>query len=289
MDIHKVNPYIRLATFSTLPGGHIISTRVIFDYELIFVSAGKCKITFEGTTYICEKNHAVLIPPGVNHSFEVPEGTEFVQPHIHFDLIFGEKSVETPISFKGRKDMNEYERSLISQDLLADMEIPYIFTPERIEQFKQTFFDVIGIFQGKGENRELLYKAKMLELISMILSQFESRKAEITGNSCATIENIKGYIDNNFRQIITLDTLAMQFGMNKFTLLRTFKHFYGVNIISYYKGKRLDFAKKLLCETALSVTSVSEQLNFSDIYSFSRFFKTNIGVSPQQYRKSGEK
>lgn len=285
MDTRSFNPYIRLATFSTLPGGHVISTRVIFDYELIFVSSGKCKITFDGTTYICEKNHAVLIPPGVNHSFCVPDGTDFVQPHIHFDLIYGDKSVETPISFKKREDMSIYERSLISQDLLADMKIPYIFTPDRSEQFKRVFFDVINLFQSKGENRELLCKAKLLELIAMILSQFEGSRTGVNESSCSAIENIKGYIDNNFRQIITLDSLAMQFGMNKFTLLRTFKQFYGVNIISYYRGKRLEFAKKLLCDTALSVTSVAEQMNFPDIYSFSRFFKTNTGVSPQQYRK----
>ena len=42
--------------------------------------------------------------------------------------------------------------------------------------------------------------------------------------------------------------------------------------------------QKMLRETALSITEIALQLNFSDIYTFSRFFKQKTGTSPKLYR-----
>ena len=45
MNINGFSPYIRVAMQSTLAPGCSINERVIFDYELIMVTGGKCKIT----------------------------------------------------------------------------------------------------------------------------------------------------------------------------------------------------------------------------------------------------
>ena len=54
---------------------------------------------------------------------------------------------------------------------------------------------------------------------------------------------------------------------------------------SYYRRRRLDAARLLLAEGKLSVTQISELLNFSSIYTFSRSYKDYFGVSPNVSRK----
>jgi len=71
--------------------------------------------------------------------------------------------------------------------------------------------------------------------------------------------------------------------------LRTFQYRLSQSNHSYqgiYDGIRLDLAKEYLCGSGLSVTDISERLNFTDPTTFSRFFKRRAGVSPVAFRKS---
>jgi AraC-like DNA-binding protein len=185
--------------------------------------------------------------------------------------------------------MNKDELELIQQDIFAGTDIPFIFTPENIQKFEKTFFEIIDLFSSRIYNYELLCKVKMLELINIIIEQFENKKTidpSIYANNSVTAA--KEYIDNNYTFNITLDSLAEQLYINKFTLMRNFKAKYGINIIKYYRKKRIDYAKKLLTETNYSVYTIGELLNFSDIYSFSRFFKSQTNMSPNSYRKTNK-
>ena len=281
MNKNILSPYVRVAMYSALAPRFVINEREIFDYELIYVGGGECEISFEGVPYACKKGDVVLIPPGVRHKFTVGE-KEFLQPHVQFDPVYGEKSAITPVSFKAREKMSEEERGLISEHVFADVGIPYVFTPDRPAEFARVFFEAVDAFLGKKSGYELICKARMTEICAMMLAQFDADDPAPSG--LGTLAAVKSYIDANYKQIITLEMLEKQFFINKFTLMRNFKRAYRVNIMSYYRARRLEYAKKSLAKTALPVGDISENLNFTDIYSFSRFFKMQTGKSPSDFR-----
>ena len=285
MNKHTFSPYIRIAMHSVLAAPFTINERIIFDYEIIFVQEGKCRLTVNEKEYICKKNNVVFIRPDIPHKMECIDNLNFVQPHIHFDIIYSDKSEITPVSFKSRKKMTPDEISLIQDDIFADIDIPVVFIPNDIQKFKTIFFEIIMLYQEKKYNYELLYKAKLLELLCYILSHFEENKSSKDDADDNSIIAVKNYIDNNYLSVITLDALSTHFHFNKYTLMRKFKAMYGQNVISYYKAKRISYAKDILKTTNLSVYSISEKMNFSDIYSFSRFFKICTDMSPTEYRK----
>lgn len=282
MNRNIISPYVRVAMYSTLAKGFVIGERDIFDFELIYVGGGSCELCFEGVKYTCKKGDAVLIPPGVRHSFTVGDD-EFIQPHVHFDAVYGENSEITPVSFRKREKMSDEERALIQENVFADSEIPYIFTPTDPAAFGRLFFGVIDAFLAKSRGYELICKARMTELLCLILNQFDGDVP--TSSDTGRVDSVKSYIDANYRQIITLDMLEKQFYANKFTLMRNFKKAYRVNIINYYRARRLEYAKRVLRGSSLSVGALAERLNFTDIYSFSRFFKMQTGMSPSEYRE----
>ena len=283
-----INPYIRVAMNSILTGPRVINNRTLFDYEIIFVKEGKCNITYDNTNYVAQKNQVIFIRPGITHKIEIAENIKFFQPHIHFDAIYNINSEITTVSFKPRDIMTQDELTLIQQDVFCKTDIPLIFTPENIQKFEKTFFKIIDLFSERKNNYELLCKGKMLELISIILEQFETKKPTETTFAHNSVTAAKEYIDNNFTFNITLDSLSEQLYINKFTLMRNFKARYGINIIEYYRKKRIDYAKKLLTDTNYSVYTIGEMLDFSDIYSFSRFFKSQVNMSPNSYRKNNK-
>ncbi len=286
MNRNEFSPYIRVAMLSTLTAPFKINTRIIFDYEIILVAGGKCKITIDGTEYLCKKNDVVFLRPGVDHKFESIDNVDFIQPHIHFDVSYSNISDKRFISFKPKEKMSYDELALIQEDVFKEISIPDVFIPFNLGEFQKIFFEIIELFEKKDYNYEILCKAKLLELLNCILTQFDHSRSFNPNIICDPVIAVKNYIDNNYLSAITLDSLSKQFYFNKYTLLRKFKSIYNKNIITYYRNKRIEYIKNALKTTSLSITALSEKLNFSDVYSFSRFFKTYVGCSPTDYRKN---
>ncbi|MBP5171345.1 MAG: AraC family transcriptional regulator [Bacteroidales bacterium] len=63
-------------------------------------------------------------------------------------------------------------------------------------------------------------------------------------------------------------------------------HETGINASKWIAEVIIVRAKMLLRYNTLNMTDISEQLGFPDLPSFSRYFKTNTGQSPMEYRKS---
>ena len=128
----------------------------------------------------------------------------------------------------------------------------------------------------------------MFELIDCIFRQFEISKSKENAVNVNDdyIYPVKSYIENNYLEIITLDSLSKQFYFNKYTLIRKFKSQYNQNIMKYYHNLRLEYAKEKLLKTDIPIKKICENLNYSDIYSFSRFFKTHTGCSPRFFREN---
>lgn len=99
---------------------------------------------------------------------------------------------------------------------------------------------------------------------------------------------LKEYIDNNFNQSITLDTLAELVHQNKYYICHSFSEAYGTGPIKYLFEKRLLTAKQLLATTDFSVSHIAEMSGFSSAVYFSQIFKQHTGLSPKKFRSVGK-
>lgn len=95
----------------------------------------------------------------------------------------------------------------------------------------------------------------------------------------------KRYIDTNYAQDITLDSLADLTHINKFYLAHSFTECIGQSPISYLTERRLAACKELLSSSNLSVTQIATSAGFSSQSYFSQIFNKKVGMSPRQYRK----
>ena len=97
-------------------------------------------------------------------------------------------------------------------------------------------------------------------------------------------ELIIDYLKENVYSSISLVDVCNHFIMGKTLLCNTFKENNGESIMSFYVSLKLNEAKRLLREEAISVTEISEQLGYSCIHSFSRAFKKKFGYTPLEYK-----
>ena len=99
-------------------------------------------------------------------------------------------------------------------------------------------------------------------------------------------EMIVVYMKNNIYTPISLNDICNNFFLRKSQLSIIFKEYTGKSPMRYYSDLKIKEAKKLLREDVLSVSAISEKLNYSGIHNFSRAFKEATGFSPMGYKKS---
>ncbi|MCO6059610.1 response regulator transcription factor [Pseudomonas sp. MOB-449] len=100
------------------------------------------------------------------------------------------------------------------------------------------------------------------------------------------LNKVMPYIEQHFRESLDQKELAQQCGMTPFRFSRLFKEVNGVGFMEYILGKRMDFAKHLLENSQMPVTSIGYEAGFKDPSYFARAFKQLAGCTPSEYRQS---
>lgn len=94
----------------------------------------------------------------------------------------------------------------------------------------------------------------------------------------------KLYIDENFQEIIDLDSIARHACMSRFHFHRMFTRIYKRTPHQYLTRKRIEQAQRWLAGKDLSVSEICNNVGFESIGSFSVLFKKEIGAAPLYYR-----
>lgn len=92
------------------------------------------------------------------------------------------------------------------------------------------------------------------------------------------------YIDNNYKENLSLEDVARVVYLSSYYFSRLFKKEVGVNFSDYLLHKKLDEAKRMLETTDVSILEISTALGFAEQGYFCKVFKKHIGQTPTQYR-----
>lgn len=98
------------------------------------------------------------------------------------------------------------------------------------------------------------------------------------------LQKIIAYIDNNYKNNISLNEIAESLYISKYYLSHFFKDRTGFTIIEFLNNKRIIEAQKMLKNTNLNITDIAMNVGFNTLNHFERTFKTINGITPTQYR-----
>lgn len=103
------------------------------------------------------------------------------------------------------------------------------------------------------------------------------------------IEEAIEYIRKNFKQKLTLETVASKVYMNPKYFSQVFKEETGTPFSSYVNNLKIRHACKLLETTDYPAYRISMECGFSDPSYFNRVFTRAMGITPIGYRKKYRK
>lgn len=96
--------------------------------------------------------------------------------------------------------------------------------------------------------------------------------------------NVCNYIDENLCSINKLSDLSLRFSYEYSYISKSFKKVIGKSIKDYFLEKKFEKAKLLMSQEHKSITYTAKALGYSTIHNFSRAFKTQFNISPQEYK-----
>lgn len=151
-----------------------------------------------------------------------------------------------------------------------------------------------SLFQNE-ENDYYIYSIEQLvdtygDFMEMLrqLQRFLEENAAVTENeqnfTNATFLKLVRYINENYRNEISLTGAAQVMNMNSNYISQLFKKETGITFVHYITQKRIEDAKELLTSTKKPLTDIALEVGFNDTFHFIKTFKRYVGMTPGQYR-----
>ena len=97
---------------------------------------------------------------------------------------------------------------------------------------------------------------------------------------------VTAYIEEHLNEQISLVTLAQLARVSQHHFCRAFKKSFGVPPHGYHLRRRMQQAKLLLSDRAISITEVAMNLGYSNSSSFSLSFRKITGQTPSEFRRN---
>ena len=138
----------------------------------------------------------------------------------------------------------------------------------------------------KKYDNPIVNSFELLEIFLHLIKNQQSQTAchyEKT-NAEIYIKAAVKYIQSNIHNPISVAELTKFLGVSQPYLFKLFKNKFQISPKEYIIKQKLNRAQLLLKETPLTITHVANSVGFQDVLSFSKFFKSKTGLSPQNYR-----
>lgn len=109
--------------------------------------------------------------------------------------------------------------------------------------------------------------------------------AFIQQESDGVIQRSIRYIQQHVEEEISRESIADYVGLNPAYLSRLFKKETEQNLIDFLISVKMNRARELLDTTDMTVSSVAQQVGYSNFSHFTKMFRKQFDVNPQEYRK----
>lgn len=131
----------------------------------------------------------------------------------------------------------------------------------------------------KEVEEKIIKLERTVDLSELVEDLSDHGEEEIT-------EKVKKIIAENLTvSSLQRDELAAMVHVSPGYLGRIFKKETGIALTDYITQKRIALSKQLLSKTSLSITDISIKIGMSYSSYFSKVFKEQVGMTPQEYRQ----
>lgn len=247
-----------------------------FTLILITKGAGKAKVDF--SEYNFKENVLFSFYPYQPFMLNPKEDIEGFAIHFHHDFFCIHRH-HKEIACNGTLFNNIYEQ-------------PFILLKE---DKKEMILSLISQIMNEMKSEKLQQDEVIISYLKVLLitatrikieQQAVNNTVEIEGKQLFVLQNLKNAIEEHFKQKHAPSEYAdlLNFSLNN--LAKITKTHLNKTLSDLISERIIIEAKRELYLTKKTVKEIAFELGYEDEHYFSRFFKLNVGVSPQLYRET---
>ena len=94
-------------------------------------------------------------------------------------------------------------------------------------------------------------------------------------------------MEEEYATPLTVEQMAESCGCSTSHFMRWFKQMTGSTFTAYLNERRLAVAAERLRQSSDSILFIAGEVGFENLSNFNRQFKARYGVTPREYRRSG--
>ncbi len=248
-------------THSTFNGDWNSTIHAHHCAEIFYVLRGKGQFKVENQAFEVKEDDLIVVNPLISHTEVGLEG-EFMEY-----VVLGVDNFE-----------------------LSDSSERYGYTISNYRDYKHEILFYLKTMLVEAQNKDDHYELVCQYLLEILLVNM-IRRAKVkllsvpSKNDNKDCRFVEKYINDHFKENITIDLLSKISYMNKYHLIHSFTKYKGMSPIRYVLEKRLEEAKMLLANTDLSIGKIAEIIGFSSSSYFAQTFKKYLSITPLEYRK----
>ncbi|MBQ9063431.1 MAG: AraC family transcriptional regulator [Eubacterium sp.] len=264
----------RLFNFYRIYGAHDPDVRCVHVHEnaleLGIVIRGFCVSIVDGRSYILKEGDILAVNAGISH-----EQNFGLTPDLEYYSI-------------GIKNLHVH--GLRENALIPEGMHPVLQFPEACRE-AETLFKLVSQQLTYADDFAIeTANHLMLSALSILLRQIRPfSQGSAAGQPFAAHEHIAQelchYLDEHYRDDISLDNMASALNLNKYYMTRAFKKAIGYPPIQYLLRRRIGEAQFLLVETGKTISDIASDVGFKTPGQFSRTFSNILNTTPTRYRK----
>lgn len=165
------------------------------------------------------------------------------------------------------------------------------FILKDMENIRTIFEQLTNEFYLPDEGSELMIHFYLCQMFMFLYRNLTGKSTRVPNKINRSTSNQAVYralkfIDREYLRITTIKEIAEELSYSEYYLSHIFKEKMNITIKDYLLQKKMATAVELLQNSNMTITEISEQLNFSSLHSFGIAFKRYTGMSASAFRLS---
>ena len=264
-------------SYSTAPGGyHPLHWHE--EIELLYQLNGRSDIQIDGKKYQIQNKLLTVINSRQVHSVHTYSDTSmFICVHISKKLI--EKYIP---------DIDLYRIYCIPDDI-PDSQFPeYLSVCRQMEDLLRLYITDKLAWQMESEGIILQVLAQLIRHFSRKSAPDEIGLSSADRTSFNRIRDVITYVEEHFREPISLQDIAGHLGLGREYFCRFFKKNMGMSFLRYLNEVRVSHVYRDLEQTDAPIAEIAEKNGFHNQKLFNRTFREVYGCTPSAVRRKSK-
>ncbi|MDO5048564.1 MAG: AraC family transcriptional regulator [Actinomycetaceae bacterium] len=242
---------------------NMVSSHSHHYFEIYYLRSGQRYHVIEDHLHLIKSGELIIFPPYLMHHSFGDKGVGFDRYVLYF----------SPEVVASAKLLNRIRNASNS----------YSFDGPEARRVEDIFGRLDGVQQRGDEFAAVEMRLLVNELLIGMARQ-EPSNTEVERRD--RVAEVVRYLHDNHCQQLRLEDIAEEFYVSQYHLCREFKKFTKSTVMQYLNKIRIGQAQRLLDETDLNVTQISERVGFVNVTHFNRVFKQITGMAPLSYKKA---